>query len=58
MFNKNMAYEEAQSLLFRSAAGKSKEEILKMKKEYDAVLPSIIHRELEAGKNCLTEYKI
>ena len=54
-FDEHMSYSEAQTVLFSVVVGKTKEEKERIKAEYSAILPAIIHKETMANKNCLTE---
>lgn len=46
-FNENMTYREARNKLYTIVNGKSKSEIEAIKKEYAAIAPILIEREMK-----------
>lgn len=58
MFNENMTYPEAQSVLFSAVEGKSDQEKKRIFDEYKAVLPAITKKEFKEPFWTMTSYKI
>ena len=58
LFNENMTSSEARHILFASVDGKTKEEIAKIKEEYDKIIPTIIENELTKYRGCLTSDRL
>lgn len=47
IFSKDMTFDEARRLFYKSIDGKSKEEVEKIKKEYYDIIPSVLKRDLD-----------
>ena len=58
MFNENMTSSEARHVLFSSVDGKTKEEIDRIKLEYDAVIPRIVKNELRNNEGYMTSDRL
>lgn len=56
LFNCDMSWIEAQTVLFSAVEGKTKQEIDEIKNEYRKVLPVITEKELEGGP-AMTSYE-
>ena len=58
LFHANMSYPKAQRTFFAAVRGKSRAEIDSIKKEYLAVLPSLMKKEITSNEGRLTSHPL